>query len=118
MKRLAGLKGLLVLILSLVLFTGCGAEKEKPVENKPLETVDVILDWYPNALYSFIYVAMEKGYFLVLFTGCGAEKEKPVENKPLETVDVILDWYPNALYSFIYVAMEKGYFEEEGRCYS
>ena len=63
MKRLAGLKGLLVLILSLVLFAGCGAEKEKPVENKPLETVDVILDWYPNALYSFIYVAMEKGYF-------------------------------------------------------
>ena len=63
MKRLTGLKVLFVLILSLVLFAGCGAEKEKPAEEKPLETVDVILDWYPNALYSFIYVAMEKGYF-------------------------------------------------------
>ena len=63
MERLMRLKVLFVSLLALVFLVGCGAEKETVKEEKPLETVDVILDWYPNALYSFIYVAMEKGYF-------------------------------------------------------
>ena len=29
---------------------------------KPRE-LDVVLDWYPNALHAFLYVAMEKGYY-------------------------------------------------------
>lgn len=28
-----------------------------------LEDFDIVLDWYPNAVHSFIYVAMEKGYY-------------------------------------------------------
>lgn len=28
-----------------------------------LENFDIVLDWYPNAVHSFIYVAMEKGYY-------------------------------------------------------
>ncbi len=63
MERLMRLKVLFVSILACVFFVGCGAEKESIKEEKPLETVDVVLDWYPNALHSFIYVAMEKGYF-------------------------------------------------------
>ncbi len=28
-----------------------------------LQDFDIVLDWYPNAVHSFIYVAMEKGYY-------------------------------------------------------
>ena len=28
-----------------------------------LEDVSIVLDWYPNAVHSFLYVAQEKGYF-------------------------------------------------------
>lgn len=44
-----------------ILFIGCGSSKEN--ENKKLETVDVVLDWYPNAIHCFIYNAIEKEYF-------------------------------------------------------
>lgn len=44
-----------------ILFISCGSSKEN--ENKKLETVDVVLDWYPNAIHCFIYNAIEKGYF-------------------------------------------------------
>ena len=27
------------------------------------EKVSIMLDWYPNAVHSFLYVAEEKGYF-------------------------------------------------------
>lgn len=30
---------------------------------KELREVDVVLDWYPNALHAFMYTAIEKGYY-------------------------------------------------------
>ena len=30
---------------------------------KDLKEVNVVLDWYPNALHTFIYTAIEKGYY-------------------------------------------------------
>lgn len=39
------------------------AETTESGENGELEDFDIILDWYPNAVHSFIYVAMEKGYY-------------------------------------------------------
>lgn len=32
-------------------------------ENKELRDLDVVLDWYPNALHAFLYMAIEKGYY-------------------------------------------------------
>lgn len=67
MKRwfAAGLSFMLVLFL-----VACGASNQKDEdskdtkkEDKKLTEVDVMLDWYPNALHSFLYVAQEKGYF-------------------------------------------------------
>lgn len=29
----------------------------------PLRELDVVLDWYPNALHAFIYTAIQKGYY-------------------------------------------------------
>ena len=50
----------------MVLMTACSVQTEQ-IENaestKELENFDIILDWYPNAIHSFIYVAKEKGYY-------------------------------------------------------
>ena len=51
-----------VLMLLMLLVVGCGGKGEKPAEKK-LDTVDVVLDWYPNAIHCFLYNAIEKGYF-------------------------------------------------------
>ena len=32
-------------------------------DDKPLREMNVVLDWYPNALHSFIYTAIERGYY-------------------------------------------------------
>lgn len=32
-------------------------------ESEEMKELDVVLDWYPNALHAFMYVAMEKGYY-------------------------------------------------------
>ncbi len=61
MKRLLSL----ILALSLLLLCGCGAagtnESEDTAED--LKELDVVLDWYPNALHAFLYVAIDKGYY-------------------------------------------------------
>ncbi len=52
-----------------LLLTGCTGPKENPstpgssVPEGEKETIDVVLDWYPNAVHSFLYMAEEKGYF-------------------------------------------------------
>ncbi len=40
---------------------GCGGARKEGSD--ALEDVTVVLDWYPNAVHSFLYVAQEKGYF-------------------------------------------------------
>lgn len=61
MKRLLSL----ILALSFLLLCGCGAagtnESEDTAED--LKELDVVLDWYPNALHAFLYVAIDKGYY-------------------------------------------------------
>ncbi len=44
---------------------GCGAKQAAPAagDKKEAEDFEVILDWYPNAIHSFLYLADEKGYF-------------------------------------------------------
>lgn len=49
MKRIIAL--LFVLVLTI------------PALAEPLTELDVVLDWYPNALHAFMYVAEEKGYY-------------------------------------------------------
>lgn len=61
-------KRLLALGLSAVmLFAGCASNKAETATSgtaeKNLEEFNVVLDWYPNALHSFIYNAIEKGYY-------------------------------------------------------
>lgn len=50
------------MLICAMLLCGCGAPKEGE-DNNELKELDVVLDWYPNALHAFMYVAMEKGYY-------------------------------------------------------
>ena len=59
------MKKIFAMMLTVVLAfgaVGCGGG-ESAVEENGLEDFSVVLDWYPNAIHSFLYVAQEKGYF-------------------------------------------------------
>ena len=62
-RMLAG--GLAACLLAL---TGCGGAQDSAAdtaapEEGALTTVNVVLDWYPNAIHAFLYNAIENGYF-------------------------------------------------------
>ncbi len=52
---LKNIKLVLSSLLLLLVLSACGGEKT--------EKVSIMLDWYPNAVHSFLYIAEEKGYF-------------------------------------------------------
>ncbi|MFX3623617.1 MAG: ABC transporter substrate-binding protein [Ectobacillus sp.] len=52
----------LLLMVLVTALAGCATETSSPAKNKEKE-VTIMLDWYPNAVHSFIYAAIEKGYF-------------------------------------------------------
>lgn len=52
------MKKILTVLILVTLLLSCNSKKE---DN--LKEVSIILDWYPNAVHSFLYTAVEKGYF-------------------------------------------------------
>ena len=58
---------ILLLIMSMLLMLGliaCSDESSNQNDDEEsLKEINVMLDWYPNAVHSFLYVAEEKGYF-------------------------------------------------------
>ncbi|MFC4305985.1 ABC transporter substrate-binding protein [Cohnella boryungensis] len=56
-----------LLVLALLALTGCSADKDKDKgkEAQAAEPTEltVLLDWYPNAVHSFLFAAEEQGYF-------------------------------------------------------
>lgn len=62
------MKKLLLLLLCLVLLTGCGGNGQDEStndsqSNDELEKVKLVLDWTPNTNHTGLYVAQDKGYF-------------------------------------------------------
>ncbi|MGL4510445.1 ABC transporter substrate-binding protein [Cetobacterium sp.] len=52
------MKKILTILIMIILLVSCKSKKENN-----LKEVSIILDWYPNAVHSFLYTAIEKGYF-------------------------------------------------------
>lgn len=63
-------------LAGVMMLTGCASGKEPAQESvkesskevsgesaKELKELDVVLDWYPNALHAFMYTAIDKGYY-------------------------------------------------------
>lgn len=50
---------ILALTMMLTLFAGCKQEQS----SGDLREINVVLDWYPNALHAFLYTAIERGYY-------------------------------------------------------
>ena len=58
------MKKLFALFLSAVMAVGvAGCGGSEPATENGLEDFSVVLDWYPNSVHSFLYVADEMGYF-------------------------------------------------------
>lgn len=51
-----------IMVLTLVL-SGCTKKEEVANNNKELKEFTVLLDWYPNAVHTFLYAAEKEGYF-------------------------------------------------------
>lgn len=81
-----------VLVLLLSVITGCTPEKEKK------DQVTIMLDWYPNAVHSFIYTALKKGYFteegIDLKIQMPAETNDPIRMAAANQVDLALTYQP------------------------
>ncbi len=43
--------------------TASSEAAESTASNGDLEDFSIVLDWYPNTVHSFIYTAIEKGYY-------------------------------------------------------
>ena len=58
------MKKLVAMLMTAVLtFGAVGCGGSEPAAESGLEEFSIVLDWYPNAIHSFLYVADEKGYF-------------------------------------------------------
>ncbi|PID13932.1 ABC transporter substrate-binding protein [Sporosarcina sp. P34] len=57
----------LSITLLLLLLAGCTNDapttEQKETPSNEMKKVSIMLDWYPNAVHSYLYVAQEKGYF-------------------------------------------------------
>lgn len=68
-KKFIGMSISLLVLFMLVACGGQGTTQEESGnkgssgESKDLKEVSIMLDWYPNAVHSYLYVAQEKGYF-------------------------------------------------------
>lgn len=57
--------GALLLAAALLVsaLAGCGKPQQNDSAGDGLREINVVLDWYPNALHAFLYTAIERGYF-------------------------------------------------------
>ncbi|OBR96496.1 putative thiamine biosynthesis protein [Clostridium ragsdalei P11] len=64
MKKNKYLSLVMAFLLIAAMLGGCGnsSDSSKGKDGK-LENVDLVLDWYPNAIHSFIYAAIKNGYY-------------------------------------------------------
>ncbi|QHW32384.1 ABC transporter substrate-binding protein [Paenibacillus rhizovicinus] len=100
-----------LLAASLFLLSGCGSSNSSDATNtsdagngnagKPLQKISLMLDWYPNAVHSFLYAAQDEGYFAK--AGLDVDIQMPADtNDALKLVaagkiDLALTYQPQVL---------------------
>jgi putative hydroxymethylpyrimidine transport system substrate-binding protein len=93
-------KSLIFIISVLLLLSACGKTTDGTKDSK-LQKVSLMLDWYPNAVHSFLYTAQEKGYFKE--QGLDVNIQMPADtNDPLKLVaagkvDMAISYQPEVL---------------------
>ena len=97
---------ILLIGLLLVLLSACSngnqsnqtATNKNNGKNKGLQKVTLMLDWYPNAVHSFLYVAQEKGYFkeqgLDVNIQMPADTNDPLKLVAANKIDIALSYEP------------------------
>ncbi len=98
---------LLILSLLILILSACGKSDGKAAgqttsgADKKLEKVSLMLDWYPNAVHSFLYVAEEKGYFkeqgLDVDIQMPADTNDPLKLVAADQIDMALSYQPQVL---------------------
>lgn len=68
---------------------------------KHAQKVTIMLDWYPNAVHSFLYVAQEKGYFkaqgLDVSIKMPSDTNDPLKLAAANRIDIALSYQPQVL---------------------
>jgi putative hydroxymethylpyrimidine transport system substrate-binding protein len=90
--------------LLLLLISACGKEeavKTSSTSGAELQKVSLMLDWYPNAVHSFLFVAQEKGYFkeqgLEVDIQMPADTNDPLKLVAANQIDMAMSYLPQVL---------------------
>ncbi len=92
-----------MLSLLLLLLSACGKSESSKSSGKDaeLQKVSLMLDWYPNAVHSFLYAAQEKGYFkeqgLDVDIQMPADTNDPLKLVAADKIDMALSYQPQVL---------------------
>ena len=89
--------------LMLIMLSACGKETADKASgsDEKLQKVSLMLDWYPNAVHSFLFAAEEKGYFKE--QGLDVDIQMPADtNDPLrlvaaDKIDMAISYQPEVL---------------------
>jgi putative hydroxymethylpyrimidine transport system substrate-binding protein len=94
---------LIMLSLLLLLLSACGKEESEKTSDtsEKLQKVTLMLDWYPNAVHSFLFVAQEKGYFkeqgLEVDIQMPADTNDPLKLVAANQIDMAMSYLPQVL---------------------
>jgi putative hydroxymethylpyrimidine transport system substrate-binding protein len=92
-----------MLSLLLLLLSACGKEESEKTSDtsEKLQKVTLMLDWYPNAVHSFLFVAQEKGYFkeqgLEVDIQMPADTNDPLKLVAANQIDMAMSYLPQVL---------------------
>jgi putative hydroxymethylpyrimidine transport system substrate-binding protein len=99
----------IILAITLISLTGCGdttkssqaTEQTSVVEEKELQKISIMLDWYPNAVHTFLYTAQQNGYLaeqgIELDIQMPADTNDSLKLVAAGKVDLALSYQPQVL---------------------
>ncbi|WP_066369285.1 ABC transporter substrate-binding protein [Neobacillus fumarioli] len=97
-------KGFVILASFLLLLLGAcsnGGSGQTADSGGKLQKVNIMLDWYPNAVHSFLYTALEKGYFkkegLDVHIQMPADTSDPLKLVAAGKIDMAFTYQPQVL---------------------